>query len=276
MLRRTFSRSVRTSGIDGDIGMTPRGDSHDPGKGCYFDRIAQVYDRHRSPGGPYDAVLKQMAESVGATRVLEIGAGTGNSATAFIEAYPCVPVGLELSGEMLRRARDKGIDAHWVHGDAHRIPLADGSVDFIYSVLAFHLMDDASVCLKECYRVLGKGVCSVVTAPEGFIRDHLLNRYFPSFKEIDLRRFQSEDELRRDMDAAGFCDIGFTYCEKAPVAVDAAYVDKIENRFISTLALLPEAEFRDGVRRLREDIAPAGQLEEPMVWQSVVVSGRKE
>lgn len=241
----------------------------------YFSRIAHLYDQHRSPGGPHDDVLSELARRGNAERVLEIGSGTGNSTTAFIESHPCVPIGMDLSSEMLSQAKSKGLDALWVNGNGMQIPLADSSVDFIFSVLAFHHIESPEECLRECYRVLSQGTCAVVTAPHEFIRSHIMNRYFPSFSTVDLARFPSEDRLRGWMQEAGFVDTDLTYCAKAPEPIGEAYIQKIESRFISTYALLSDEEFEAGLARLREDIAETGHLKELTVWQSVVVSGRK-
>lgn len=242
----------------------------------YFSRIAQSYDEHRTPGGPHDEVLERLAAQGNAERVLEIGSGTGNSTVAFVKRFPCVPVGLDLSCEMLRQAKGKEVCALWVNGNAEEIPLAGSSIDFIYSVLVFHHIESPQGCLEDCYRVLEKGRCAVVTAPEQFIRSHIMNRYFPSFSLIDLARFPSEDLIEGLMRGAGFVDTEITYCAKAPEPIDESYVQKIEGRFVSTYALLSDEEFETGLAELRKDIAATGQLEEPMIWQSVVVSGRKE
>lgn len=256
--------------------MNTRSESRNFDDRDYFNRIAHTYDQHRRPGGPQDEVLTQLACKTNAHRVLEIGPGTGNSMTAFIESYPCVPIGVDLSREMLGQAKEKKLNAHWVNGHAEAIPLANESIDFIYSVLAFHHIHDPMKCLQECYRVLNTGICAIVTAPEAFIRTHIMNHYFPSFGKIDLARFQSEHLLEAYMIEAGFTGTHFNYCATPPSPIDELYVEKIANRFISTYALLPDDEFEAGVAHLRRDIAETGQLEDPMIWQSVVVSGHKE
>lgn len=242
----------------------------------YFNRIAHSYDRHRTAGGPHDAVLHALWVEAQSTRVLEIGSGTGNSTIAFGRLNPCSTVGLDVSSAMIREAAGKNIDAQWVNGDAQSLPLRNGSFDFVYSVLAFHLIPDSAKCIRECYRVLRSGAMAIVTSPEEFIRTHVLDRYFPSFSRIDLARFQSEHLLESQMKAVGFTRTNLTYCATPPKPIDAAYVEKIENRFISTFALIPDDEFSAGLKHLKRDIAETGQLDEPMIWRSVVVSGCKE
>ena len=66
-------------------------------------------------------------------RILDIGCGTG----AFLQAYPHYEeaVGIDLSREMLRKAREKNIrNVELIVGDASSLPIKDGSVDLIVSI----------------------------------------------------------------------------------------------------------------------------------------------
>jgi ubiquinone/menaquinone biosynthesis C-methylase UbiE len=256
--------------------MNTPAESSGSNSGTHFDRIAQSYDNHRKPGGPHNPVLKDLASKANAKTILELGCGTGNSTTSFTQSWPSTPFALDLSANMLSQASAKEIDAHWINANADSIPLPDNSVDFIYSVLAFHLIKDAQTVLHECYRVLNKGICAIATSPAHFIRNHPLNHYFPSFTKIDSARFQSEQFLQLFMQDAGFNNTQITLCFDKPRPIDAAYVERIENKFISTIALLPEDEFQQGLQRLKQDIAETGQLKDPFIWQCVVVSGHKE
>ena len=138
-----------------------------------------------------------------------------------------------------------------------------------------HLNLDIAPVLAECYRVLRRGRVAFVTAPHEFIRDHVLNTYFPSFARIDLERFQSEESISEAMGKAGFTEVRSEITKREPEPVDQAYVDKAANYFITTLRLIPEDEFTVGLERLRADAAEKGQLDEPMVWEATVVSGLK-
>ena len=240
-----------------------------------YNAIAEVYDAHRRGRGPFMPALVRPAQESKAKRVLELGSGTGNSARAFLEAYPCKLTGIDRAPRMLARARVKDIPARWVNANATGLPFADGSFDFVFGVLMLHLNVDVAPVLAECYRVLRRGRVAFVTAPHEFIRNHVLNRYFPSFAEIDLRRFQSEAVVSEALTAVGFIDIQIEITKRDPEPVDAAYVDKVANYFITTLRLIPEDEFAAGLESLRADVAEKGQLDEPMVWEAAVISGLK-
>ncbi len=94
-------------------------------------------------------------------RVVDLGAGTGEQTAALRRRFRKARVfGLDLAPGMLRRARDRG---SWLRplpvvcGDAQSLPLADRSVDLLYSNAAFHWCDDLDALFKECQRVLRPG-----------------------------------------------------------------------------------------------------------------------
>lgn len=92
--------------------------------------------------------------------VLEIGAGTGGS----LPFYPphCRVTALDLSAEMLERARRKIERMGWRHirlveGDATRLPFPDDAFDY---VMAFHMVtvvDDPERLVREVVRVCRPG-----------------------------------------------------------------------------------------------------------------------
>ena len=237
-----------------------------------YDNIALHYDRHRRGGGPYlDGIVEQL-DIVQRQRVLEFGAGTGNNTRALQEVRPNIRLtALEPSAGMLAKGVLKASKAHWIRAHAQQLPFAEDSFDFIFSVYVLHHIENLCALFKECARVLQNGTVACVTASHDFIRQHPMNQYFPSFAEVDLARFQSVEVIQEAMHASGFRKIGATPQTAPPQPIDAAYVQKIEEKFISTYDLLPEDEFRDGVTRLRAEVQAHGQLEEPFRWQAVTV-----
>ncbi|WP_333603304.1 methyltransferase domain-containing protein, partial [Pantoea eucrina] len=64
---------------------------------------------------------------------------------------------LDLSLPMLDAARAQRSAHHYLQGDIDRLPLADGSVDGVWSNLAVQWSSDLSVALQQFYRVLRPG-----------------------------------------------------------------------------------------------------------------------
>ena len=93
--------------------------------------------------------------------VLDLGSGTGRVTRELKRRYPraCV-IALDLAAGMLREARRHR--RPWrrferVCGDALRLPLADGSVDLIFSNLMLQWCEPLAVALAEVRRVLRPG-----------------------------------------------------------------------------------------------------------------------
>ncbi len=94
--------------------------------------------------------------------VLDLGAGPGRQARMLADRFGDADVvAMDLALPMLERARR---EAGWrgrrfarVAGDAHALPLADGSVDLLYSNLMLQWCDDLPAVLNGLRRVLRPG-----------------------------------------------------------------------------------------------------------------------
>lgn len=128
-----------------------------------FARSADRYDRvavlQREIGG-------RMLERLELVRlqprtVLDVGAGTGFSTAGLLRRYPKARViALDFALPMLRHARRKG---GWLRhplclcADAERLPLADGTVDLLYSNLTLQWCNDLEHTFRGFLRVLRPG-----------------------------------------------------------------------------------------------------------------------
>lgn len=126
-----------------------------------FDRAVATYDEHAAL---QRLVVDNMIESLDIIRIdpkiiLDIGAGTGYCARALDRLYPRArTVLVDLSPSMLIYASSK--DTRWrshqryVCADAEALPIAPGSVDFVFSSLTFQWCNDLDGVFAECRRVL--------------------------------------------------------------------------------------------------------------------------
>lgn len=138
-----------------------------------------------------------------AARVLDIGAGTG-----FLAGLGKKDIGwtmLDLSQEMLKRARDKGINGGYVVADAQALPFADGVFDAAMSSLAFQWLNDRRKLIDEVKRVMrAGGVFAFATL--GAQTLHELRQSF-AYADPDKARvnsFVSMDEWQSDLAVADF------------------------------------------------------------------------
>lgn len=92
--------------------------------------------------------------------VLDVGSGTGYCTRALVKHYPRARVlGMDIAPAMSRVAQAKrgwrGRE-RYISADAETLPLADASVDLVFSSLAVQWCEPARV-FQECYRVLRPG-----------------------------------------------------------------------------------------------------------------------
>jgi hypothetical protein len=90
--------------------------------------------------------------------------------------------------------------------------------------------------------------------------------------KIDLARFPSDMDIVKFLKDAGFNDIEVQYCSVFRKWYSFEYLEKVKSKFISTLSLLPEEEFRAGIKRMEEFIR-SGENLESQPWESLVIIG---
>ena len=103
--------------------------------------------------------LARMPVEAGET-VLDLGAGTGYALRALRETREIGRgIGIDGSPEMVRNARSYTDDdrVSFVNGDFHRLPLADDSVDHVWSMEAIYYAREPLAVLREIGRVLRSG-----------------------------------------------------------------------------------------------------------------------
>jgi ubiquinone/menaquinone biosynthesis C-methylase UbiE len=157
-------------------GLRPVLRSHAAARATY-DRIAGWYDWTEAPfeAGARRLGLRLLDVRPGET-VLEVGFGTGHALVALARAVGPSGrvVGVDLAPRMreraaarLRRAGLAGrVDLHTA--DAVALPVADGSVDAIFTSFVLELFTAADIArvLAECRRVLRPGgrICAITLA----------------------------------------------------------------------------------------------------------------
>jgi ubiquinone/menaquinone biosynthesis C-methylase UbiE len=124
-----------------------------------YDDVADVYDRvrtefHALPAADLVALIAPPAGG----RVLDVGTGTGAAAMAASEAVgpEGLVVGLDPSLEMLRRARERGVEC-LVAGEALDLPFAAASFDAVVAAFVIFFFTRYETALFDMVRVLRPG-----------------------------------------------------------------------------------------------------------------------
>lgn len=146
------------------------GRAPDRGRGLDKEKARRSFER-AAPAYDATAVLQQevgrrMLERldfmrIAPRRILDLGCGTGRASDALLKAYPKAElVALDFAEGMLQRARHRG---RWLRrprclcADLDALPLADGSVDLVFTNAAMQWSADPHSAFADMVRVLRPG-----------------------------------------------------------------------------------------------------------------------
>jgi SAM-dependent methyltransferase len=122
----------------------------------HYDGLADWYDSDFDPtplgGAQHEAVLRALGDGPGT--LLDVGCGTG-ARTALLAERGWRVTGVDLSEDMLRRARDRGLDV--VRADAADLPFDAASFDAVVSTWTHTDVEDFPAVAREIARVLVPG-----------------------------------------------------------------------------------------------------------------------
>lgn len=224
-----------------------------------FDRAAEFYDATRGfAPGQAEAVAAFITEAgafTPATRVLEIGVGTGRIAVP-LAAHTGPYIGIDISTGMMGKLREKtgGERVRLSQADAHRLPFAAGSFDAAVIVHVFHLVADPAQVARELARVI---------TPDGLAL-HCRGGYGDGLNAVRAAweqathqqrprdaRWQQADTLLSD---AGWHEIS-THTHTYPTTTSPRhFLDRVEQRSWSSTWEMSDEALAQGVAAIRQAI----------------------
>ncbi len=237
-----------------------------------FNKCAENYDQFRKGSTPYLFTIISLLKRFKNRNILDLGCGTGNLFLQLSPHWKGNYVGIDISEKMLRKAQEKKISAEWIYADVRNIPCQDASFDGITGIYVLHLLDDISRILTESRRILKSGWVVFVSAPHHFIKNHPLNQFFPSFSKIDIQRFPEEEKIVDLLKGKGFYNIRREYYISVRDWLSEEYLEKIRSKFISTLRLIPQDEFEEGLIKMQEEVSKSS-YQKLIPWESVLIMG---
>jgi len=176
----------------------------------HFDRRAATWDRMAT-----DETLASLGQIVAGlgiapgSVVLDMGTGTGVLLPMLAEAVGegGLVLALDISGEMLRRARVKASPGptDYLQADGAALPLREASLDLIVCNACFPHLPDKHRAAVEMARALRPGGRLVICHTSGRQVINRLHRSLGGVVKDDM--LPSGQELRRMMAEAGFVDI---------------------------------------------------------------------
>jgi ubiquinone/menaquinone biosynthesis C-methylase UbiE len=228
--------------------------------------LAATYDRLRPVDDNWRELMHQLAVrgDLVAKRVLDVGCGTGRLA-AELQGRGSRVWGVDPSPEMVAQAKNRGVNAKVAH--AERLPFKEGWFERAVMWLVVHLVDRPRA-FADLRRVLAPdGRVVIATFDPSHFDRFWLNEIFPSLERIDRERFPAEDELTRELVSTGFEPQVTRFAQRAEITREAA-LERIRGRYISTLELLSEDEYRAGLERAERRLPDV--IAYPLDWLIVI------
>jgi ubiquinone/menaquinone biosynthesis C-methylase UbiE len=131
--------------------------------GARYDGIADWYDGEFQPAPleseTWQVLVRLLGEGSGS--LIDVGCGTGSYDVALAE-HGWDVTGVDVSSDMLRRARQRGVRT--VQADATALPFDDASFDAAISIFTSTDVDDLGAVVRETARVLQPGAPLVYLA----------------------------------------------------------------------------------------------------------------
>ena len=143
--------------------------------------------------GPDDIVLEL---GCGAGKGLQLVAGilTGGKVIGLDRSETLVKSALSINRERVASGT-----VTVIHGDAQEIPLADSSVDKVFSIHSLYFWDDLNTAMSEISRVLRPGGLVIFTVSDGTVsednvpvKDMLSTKVIPGMEQAGLSNISLE------------------------------------------------------------------------------------
>jgi ubiquinone/menaquinone biosynthesis C-methylase UbiE len=234
----------------------------------YDDRQHAVYSAGRSLTPAlaefWTEILARYIRAADRPAVVDVGCGIGMYSRLIAEAFDATVTGVDPSARMLEVAAREYAHprVRYVAGSAEELPLADASCDVAFLSNVLHHVEDRAACARELRRVVRRGRLVLL---RGTLPGDLGGAgvpfidFFPTALEIDRGRVPSLDEVRA-MFAGGFEEVAHEPVRQETTASFREYYERVSTRAISTLELIDDEEFEEGMARMR---AVAEQETEP-------------
>lgn len=232
-----------------------RNDRNEDEKRQNFNEFASEYAQYRKVDPP---VLEDLLTTglVGKdSTVLEVGCGTGNYITAIANTTHALCYGLDPADKMLANAQASPIanEIQWHTGYARSLEFPDSTFDLVYTVDVSHHILHKLTYFQEAFRVLKPGgkICTVTDSEWIISHREPLATYFPATIDLNMKRYPSIADLFNCKSEAGFVNISEKMAEYPYMLYDA---EGYRNKAYSSLHLIDERDYREGLMRLESDL----------------------
>jgi ubiquinone/menaquinone biosynthesis C-methylase UbiE len=131
----------------------------------YYNELAKKYDSYVPMLPQYRHLVNEIVNQIKTnqnSRILDVGIGTGFSATCIFKKHKSKMFGIDISEEMLKKCRKniRDLNAEFIlkKENATKLSFEDNYFDYVVSSFTLHHLEDDKklIALKEIFRVLKK------------------------------------------------------------------------------------------------------------------------
>ncbi len=182
--------------------------------------------------------------------IVDLGCGTGRFTLPLQARFKNLVFGIDPSRKMLEKIEDtKNIAL--IQACAEHLPITDHTADMVFCSQVFHHLRDEHAALDEITRILiPNGLFCIRNSTVENLDSVLYLKFFPRAYRDDHTLLPARNDILALVPKHGFTlnDME-TVCQKF-ARTHVELLDKIRLRALSDLALLPDNEFKDGLRAL--------------------------
>ncbi|WLD92625.1 class I SAM-dependent methyltransferase [Alkalihalobacillus sp. AL-G] len=229
-----------------------------------YDGIGKTYDTTRRADPEIARRLKSHLQVSDGASVVDIACGTGNYTIA-LEGLGLHMTGVDISAEMITKAKSKSKSIKLDIADAQNLPYSKSTFDGATCTLSIHHFDNLSAPFQEVFRVIDKGRFVIFTSSPEQMENYWLKEYFPEAIRDSAEQMPSLSKVTDTLREAGFAIIGqetflmqpdlqdfFLYSGKYEPKM---YLDENVRSGISTFVnIASREEIEEGCSRLKRDI----------------------
>lgn len=230
-----------------------------------YDQIGQHYDETRKADPYLVSRLLALLQPLADGQYLDIGCGTGNYTLALWQKGLSMQ-GIDPSGLMLARARNRSGAIAWSLGEAAFTGLDPDSLDGVIATLTTHHWPELEAGMVEMYRILKpSGKLVIFTSTPRQMQGYWLNHYFPQMMQKSMEQMPEKQRTLHALRHAGLSAIHLEPYEVKPDLEDLfLYAGKhrpglylhpeVRNGISSFSDLANRAEVEKGLQQLQADI----------------------
>jgi ubiquinone/menaquinone biosynthesis C-methylase UbiE len=187
-------------------------------------------------------------------RLLDVGCGTGRFTTLLAEVFGSPTIGVDGSPAMLReRVLPARTPVAFMGADATALPLRKASIDLALLSMVYHLLSAAAAApaaVGELHRVVRPGGFVLVRTPTLEMLDRISwLAFFPGARALDEARLPPRAHIATTFEQAGFATHAYRTIEQEFESTPLEALAKVRRRPFSTLRLLSDVAFAEGLAR---------------------------